>query len=470
MRNLVRTQDDEKIRKACFEALEKLSEECADEYVELVNVRNEFAFALGFKDFYSYKIMIEERMTKEELFKLFDKIYDKTKYAFKDVRSVAESMPGLRKPWNFGYMLAGDFTKEEDPYFQFDNALMNWGRSFSALGIDFKGGTLQLDLLDRPGKYPNGFCHWPKLVQFKNGKRMPGQSNFTANTVYGQVGEGSIGEHTLFHEGGHAADRLNSQMQDVCLNTEYPPASTAWAETQSMFADTMRNSIEWRMRYAKNSSGAYYPWDLFERKVKKLRVISPLAMMGILFVCNFERKIYEAKKLTKSKVIKIAKQSFKKYNDLSQDSLVALYIPHIYSFESACSYHGYGLAELALFQWREYFYKKYGYIVDNPKVGREMAKLWAIGASKNYQEFVKLATGKPISPNSFISEITSGVQGTLTRAKKRIKQMEKIPHFRGKVDLNATIRLLDGKKLIADNRKGFEDMSEKYKLWLHKKK
>ena len=46
---------------------------------------------------------------------------------------------------------------------------------------------------------------------------------------------------------------LNTDMKDVCLNHEYAPMSTAWAETQSMFLDNVYSSIEWRMRYAKHS-------------------------------------------------------------------------------------------------------------------------------------------------------------------------------------------------------------------------
>ena len=42
-----------------------------------------------------------------------------------------------------------------------EKALENWGRSFSKLGIDYQGATMTLDLLDRKGKYSNGFCHWP---------------------------------------------------------------------------------------------------------------------------------------------------------------------------------------------------------------------------------------------------------------------------------------------------------------------
>lgn len=468
MRNMMRTHDDEKIRRACFDAIEKLSLISVDEYVQLVGLRNKFAKTLGFEDFYAYKTMTEEGMTKQEVFDIFDEIYEKTKYAFEDIRKLEKTkMSGLRKPWNFGYMLTGDFTKEEDPYYQFDEAVLSWGRSFAALGIDFQGGTLQLDLLDRPGKYPNGFCHYPGVVEFKNGKRIPGQSNFTANTVYGQVGAGSIGAHTLFHEGGHAADRLNCQTKDVCINTEYPPSSTGWAETQSMFIDTMWSSIEWRMRYAKNLSGQYYPFDLFERKVRKLNLLSPLGMMGIMDVMNFEREIYEAKDLDSKKVVAIAKRVNKKYSDLSKDSVIMLYVPHIYSFESSCSYHAYGLAELSLMQWREYFYKKYGYIVDNKNVGKELTRMWSLGSSRTYKEFVKLATGKSISAKPFIREATQSANAKIKQAKERLKRMDCVPKFSGKVDLNARVRLLHGKQVIADNKKSFEDMAERYKLWLH---
>lgn len=38
-----------------------------------------------------------------------------------------------------------------------------WGRTFAALGINYKGSVMTLDLCDRQGKYSNGFCHWPQV-------------------------------------------------------------------------------------------------------------------------------------------------------------------------------------------------------------------------------------------------------------------------------------------------------------------
>lgn len=466
MNSIISTHSDEKIRRACFVALEELAKNNANDLVTLIELKNKYARALGYSDFYAYKVMIEENMTKEELFSIFDTIFEKTKYAFDDIRTMEKTVPGIRKPWNRAFLLSGNFTKETDKYFPFEEALMRWGQSFMNLGISYQGGTLQLDLLDREGKYENGFCHWPDLVYFDGKKRIPGSANFTCNVVYGQVGSSHRGYNTLFHEGGHAAHLLNTEETEACVNTEYPPASTAWDETQSMFLDTMLSSIEWSTRYAYSNEGEAYPFELYEREVRRLHPLAPLRMNGITSVMTFERALYEEKDLTKEKVLSIAKRVFKKYTDSSAESYRLLSIPHIYSWESSCSYQGYGLAEIALFQWREYFYKKYGYIIDNPAVGKEMKAVWKYGSAKTFPECVKLATGKKLSPDSYLKQVTMSAEAKIKQAKARIKRMETVKTKRKPVDLKATIRLVHGKKVIATNKKNFEDMARTYAKWL----
>ena len=468
IRTLVATHEDENVRKACFEAEEELATSLLPEYLEMVQLRNQYARGLGYEDFYAYKVEREDGMTKKELFALFDDIYEKTKYAFADIRALATKTPGLRKPWNFSYLMSGDFTKEEDPYFQFDDALLSWGRSFAALGIDYRGGKLQLDLLDRKGKWNNGFCHWPDLVHYENGKRVSGSSNFTCNVVAGQVGSGVMGAATLFHEGGHAAHFLNAEDRDVALNHEYAPMSAAWAETQSMFLETLFSSVEWRTRYAKNAQGEAYPFSLYERKERKLAPLRPLSLNQIIFVSDFEREIYEAKNLTAEKVKTIARRKFKKYFDLDGDSLRALNVPHIYSWESSGSYHGYGLATLALSQWRAYFYKKYGYIVDNPNVGKEMMKVWKLGARFTFREYVVMATGKKLSAKAYLDVATIPLARRLKQSKKRIARLSQVPRTKRAVRLNADIHMVSGKKHIADNGQSFEKMAEEYGAWVRK--
>jgi oligoendopeptidase F len=466
MRAMMSTNPDEKIRKACFDAGEKLAHEYLNEYLQIIQLRNQFAKTLGYDDFYDYKVRHEDGMTKDELFGLFDNVYQKTKYAFIDIRKLEKTMPGLRKPWNFNYMMAGDFIREADPYFQFENALIYWGQSFAALGIDFQGGSMQLDLLDRKGKFNNGFCHWPDVVHYEKGKRISGTSNFTCNVVPGQVGSGTTGMATLFHEGGHAAHFMNTSEREIILNQESEPMSTAWAEVHSMFLEAIFSSVEWRTRYAQDAQGNTYPFDLFERRTRKLHPLRPTRMHSIIFVANLERELYETKNLTTDRILKIVKKNFRKYFDQSVDSLFVLNIVHIYDFHSSASYHGYGLAELAVYQWRDYFYKKYGYIVDNPNIGKEMQQVWKFGSRFTYKEFVKMMTGKKISADAYLRDTTLPVEKILKQSQEKIKKLESVKRFTKPVNLNTRISMVHGKTEIANNKKSFEHMAEQYKKWL----
>jgi hypothetical protein len=230
----------------------------------------------------------------------------------------------------------------------------------------------------------------------------------------------------------------------------------------------MFGSIEWRTRYAKDKNGNLYPFELFVRKAKQLRVMSPLSLDHIMMVSEFEKRIYEEQNLTCEKVVEVAKEVCRKYLDYSEDSLSILSVPHIYDWESSAYYHSYGLAILALSQWRQYFYDKYGYIVDNPDVGREMTEIWKLGSAKLFPEFVRMATGKTLSADAFIEDATMDIGAYLARAEERRDRMKSVPEFTGPVELNANIRMVHGKEVIADNSVSFEDMAEKYQEWLHK--
>lgn len=462
MSSMLSTNPDEKIRKAIFDALQKLPHDTVHLFAKLISKRNEFARVLGYENFYAYKAKIDENMTLTELFSVFEKIYDKTHYVYDEIRALENKTPGITKPWNFSYMMTGDFTKEEDPYFNINEALTRWGATFSALGADLAGGTLVLDLLDRKGKYNNGFCHWPKTVSYVKNKRIAGTSQISCNIVLGQVGEGySEGHVTLFHEGGHAVHYLNSVQKDVILNHEYPPSSVSWAETQSGFMDTILSSIEWSTRYAN------YPFELFEKKKRQLHFLAPLSVLSINSVMELERRLYEEKNISPESIIKIAYEVNRKFSGLSETTLSLLNVPHIYSWESSAYYHGYGLAKLQVCQLRDYFYKKYGYIVDNPNIGKELKKVWKLAASRPSNEFIKMITGKKISADAYIKTVTAPIEQVLKDAKEKIKRLEKVKRYTKPIDLKGTVVIVDGKRKIADSKKGFEIMAEKFKKWLN---
>jgi hypothetical protein len=466
MMSMIGTYPDEAVRKACFEAREKFALACLPEYVTLVALRNEFAQLLGYDDFYDYKLRHIDNMSKAELFGIFDQIAAAAKSDLTAIREKEKSLPGLRKPWNFLYLTSGSFTTEEDQYHPFIAAVPRWLRSFQQMGIDFAGGVLQLDLVERKGKYNNGFCHWPSLVRYEGKKRLPGSANFTCNVVPGQVGSGELAYKTLFHEGGHAAHFLNVTQRDICLNHEYAPRTAAWAETQSMFIDTIFSSYEWKSRYAENLSGEIYPLDLVVRKAKATELLQTRDIMSIVFLAMFERQVYELKKPTAEKIVQVAKRVYREVFDQSVDSLRALNTPHIYSWDSACAYHGYGLARVALYQWRDYFYQKYGAIVDNKAIGREMKTAWSWGSRYDFKTAVQKVTGQKLSPKALIKHVTQSPEAKIREAKKYagVPIVAKISSKK----LDVTISLVHGNKVIADSTQGIDTMVATYARWYQK--
>lgn len=90
--------------------------------------------------------------------------------------------------------------------------------------------------------------------------------------------------------------------------------------------------------------------------------------MGIAAMVAFERLVYLEENLTAEKVKQFAATISAEYFDYTEPFHFVLLPVHLYSWESACAYHGYGLASLAVAQWRKYWYEKDGYIVDNPHI------------------------------------------------------------------------------------------------------
>ncbi len=296
MKLKIATEKDENLRKSCFEWMKKTAWSFVAEYIELVKLRNKYARGVGYKNFYEYKAHIEENMSSDEIFKIFDKLSTELKKTFKKITPLEQENPTLRKPRNFAYHMAGDFIKQEDPFYDLGSILLSWGQSFTALNINYQWANMNLDLLERKWKHNNGFCHMPTPVHFKWSKRVSGQSNFTCNAILWQIGAGNITWKTLFHEGGHAAHFSNMEQAYIILNTEYTPTSTARAEVQSMFLDTMYNSIERKMRYLKNKQGQRYPFELHEKKVNKLHKISGNSMLSIACIVKFEEIVYNLEK------------------------------------------------------------------------------------------------------------------------------------------------------------------------------
>ncbi len=467
------TNRDETARKSSHDALRELEHwVLANGFLGIVAKRNELARSLGFEDYFDYKVRQNERMSPSQLFAILDDFEARTRGTHQAAldRLVTQKGPSAIEPHNLRFHMAGDVTREMDPYLPFAKSLERWVESFRRLGITFRGALMQLDLFERKGKYQNGFCHGPVPAFWDaDGRWNTPQINFTSEGKPDQIGSGVRALGTLFHEGGHAAHFANVTQNAPCFSQEYPPTSMACAETQSMFCDNLLNDADWLKRYARTLDGRTIPDDLIRKQLTTIQPFRAYEERMILMVPYFEQALYRLPDVerTPENVLALARACEQRILGVpSPRPLVS--IPHLLNQESAASFHGYLLAEMAVFQTRAFFLRTQGYLTDNPAIGPLLAKhYWAPGNSVSHHETLASLTGEAFTGkyladecNLSVEEAWANAQACMADASRR-GEPRKAPE-----SLEAHIRIVHGTELIADNTVSDADMFARFERWI----
>jgi len=459
LRTTMTTAEDEATRKAAYQGLRSIGPAVAEQFVKVVKMRNRLAKEIGYEDYYDYKVTQAEGFSKATLFGDFmGPLEERSRPLMKAARrSLAESKgEAALEAWNQSQALAGDVTRKQDPFFPFEDALSAWARSFAALGIKYRGATMNLDLLDREGKYSNGFCHWPQCAYVDTeGAFVPSQTNFTSLATPGAVGSGFTALTTLMHEGGHAAHFANIVQPSPFFSQERAPTSVAYAETQSMFLDSLCDDAAWVGRYARDSEGRPMPWDLFEAGLRAKSPYKVLTLRAMLAVPFFEKALYETPEaeLTPDYVMRLADEvETRIQGGLGPRPLLS--VPHLLSDEASCYYHGYVLAEMAVHQTRKHFLREYGNIVDNSSIGPDLTKAyWEPGNGEAFLNLVAGLTGSPLSSDAWIAELQEDLEARIAREREEYAAATAagpaIPVETETVDLAMRIRLVHGDTIVS---------------------
>jgi len=481
LRTKMRTSADEATRKAAWEGLRSIGPFVLGAGLcDMVKLRNAMARKLGYEDFYDYKVKQAEGFGKATLFGILDTLKDGSDALLAKARAAlaADKGAGALEPWNTGFLMAGDVEAALDPYFPFEKSLEAWGRCFARLGIDYQGATMVLDLLERKGKYSNGFCHWPQPAWRKpDGSWQPSATNFTSLADPASVGSGKTALTTLMHEAGHAAHFANIDMPSPLFSQERAPTSVAYAENQSMFLDSLVSDSAWRAKYAKSRAGEPLPWALHEAELRATHPYGVFALRAMLAVPYFEKALYELPddEVTPAAVAALADRVEAEV----QGGLAArplLSVPHIISDEASCYYHGYVLAEMSVHQTRAHFLRGGNAIVDNKAVGASLTEAyWRPGNSKPFLGLVEGLTGAPLTGAAWIASLEEDLEAKVGAEKTdydaAIAAAAAAAPATGpaeEVRLNMRVVVKDGDELIADSEAdgGFLAVCAKFEAYV----
>jgi hypothetical protein len=471
---VLRTNEDEATRRAAHAGMAEIEPHILESgFLEILRARNAVGRMLGYADYYDYKVSRNEGFGKKRLFEMLDELERRTREPAKRAIETLKKEKGeaADQAHNFGFFTSGSLTAKLDPYFGFESALGRWGRSFMNLGIRYHGATLTLDLISRAGKYENGFMHGPFPGFVDKGKYRPSRINFTSLGTPGQIGAGFVALQTLFHEGGHAAHFSNIFMPAPCFSQEFAPTSVAYAETQSMFCDSLTLDADWRFRYAKDARGSDMPRALIDEAITRKQRFAANGVRMMLVVPYVERMLYELadSELDAATILKRTREIERDLLFLSASPRPTLSIPHLISGESSAYYHGYVLAEMAVEQTRSFFMSRDGFLLDNPRIGPDLAEhYWKPGNSKTFLSLVESLTGKPLSPDALVHECSRDVGEALADTDKALSREKEIPRSTKPIELDARIALIHGDEVVATNGKGepFEQLERTFADWL----
>ena len=140
--------------------------------------------------------------------------------------------------------------------------------------------------------------------------------------------------------------------------------SVAYAENQSMVLDSLCGDAAWLARYARDADDKPMPFEVVEKALRDSKPYAVLALRGMIAVPYFEKALYELpdEEVTPARVMALADEvEAKVQGGLSPRPLLS--VPHLLSDEASCYYHGYVLAEMAVWQTRKHFKDKYGYLL-----------------------------------------------------------------------------------------------------------
>ncbi|MCP3700038.1 MAG: M3 family oligoendopeptidase [Aliivibrio sp.] len=470
--SVVRTSSDESTRQSAHQAFLGLEQWLLQNgFIELIKLRNKFARSQGFDTFFDYSVTKKEKMSADELFAILDDFEIRTR----DCNQASLNQLAADKgndsllAHNFVFSFAGDVMRELDPYVPFSKSLRRWVESFGRLNIEFSGAELTLDLLDRKGKYPNGFCHGP-IPSFYDGKGewVAAKVNFTSNAKPDQIGSGYDGMNTLFHEGGHAAHFSNVKMNAPCFSQEFAPTSMAYAETQSMFCDSLLEDADWLKQYALDADGNSVPDSIIKAMIDSKQPFRAYQERSILVVPYFERALYQLtdEELTPENITTLARATEKNILGLACSPRPLMAIPHLVSDEAACAYHGYLLAHMAVYQTRAYFTEKFGYLTDNPKIGPLLAKhYWNTGNSVSHNESIIALTGEGFNAKYLADKCNLSVEDTWKSEQEKIAELASRTQTEV-APLNASITIIDGAKTLASNTDSNEKMCDEFEAYI----
>ena len=406
LRQLLQDSNDEAERRAAWEASKQIGVQVAGTLLELVRLRNSAARDLGFGNFYSMMLTLDE-LDEEELFALLEDLERGTSPRFEAYKRELDGRLARRfgvataslRPWH----LRDPFFQDAPPsgvnldqYFQGRSLEDLTARFFETVGLDIRDLLARADLYEKPGKSQHAFC-----LQVDRDADIRVLCNLRPNEQW---------MSTMLHEFGHAAyDKYVDRSLPYLLRG---PAHTLTTEATAMLFGRLSKNAAWLERHAG------VPRD-------EARAAAAACARGIrdqllvqtrwcLVMCHMERALYRDPEQDLDtlwwdlveRLQLVRRPDGRRAPDWA--SKIHFSVAPVY-------YHNYMLGEIMASQLQRHLLDHVGdgadpwpAYVSSPAVGEYLIRaLFRRGKSVDWREAIRGATGSPLDVSAFVAELAA---------------------------------------------------------------
>ena len=385
---IIQTETDPQIRQKAYEATIKGGDLIADDMVEFVKRRNEFAKSKGYDNFFEYKLKEDFNVDVKLLDKLIAEVYsgakDKIKAIQQKTTKELKEIFGIEKLEGHHYGLLMDSNPEKSVNKILENTNIEeiCKNAYRGMGYNIdeliKNGNLTLDLYPRKGKNTHGFAFCIT----------PGEDA----RILANLRNDSRSIDTLNHELGHCVYDLGISKDLPFVDRE--PSSPAFTEAIAM----MMGDLPKKENILKN----IIPPEILVKFKNSLKEDESNFISKCLLIIDFEREFYKNPEQNPGKLWSDLRRKYRGQDTVPNNEWAT--IPHYLSHPAY--YQNYFRASLMKAQIYNHLHSVLGNITENPKTAQYLIdNIFSKGAYVEEYELIKQLTGKDFSASDYIKTL-----------------------------------------------------------------
>jgi peptidyl-dipeptidase A len=403
LRQILRTSNDTALRRRAWEASKQIGAEVAEDLLELVRLRNQAARDLGFGNYYTMMLELDE-LDETELFAVLDDLERGTRPLFERYRRELDqglsrrfgTPPGELMPWHYGdpfFQEAPAAEYDLDPWFRSLALPELTERFFGAVGFDVRELMERADLFEKPGKSQHAFC-----LSVDRGRDIRVLCNVQPNEFW---------MSTLLHEFGHAVyDQTIDPALPYLLRT---PAHTLTTEASAMLFGRLSKNAAWLRRWAGMDEAEARRADRAIGRAIRAQLL--VMTRWCLVMCHMERAVYRDPAQDLSSLWWDLVERFQLLRR-PPDRRAPDWASKIHFSVAPVYYHNYMLGEIMASQLEGHLMnevlgggpeaaRRY---VAAPELGSDLEqRLYRPGKSVDWREAIRRSTGRPLGAAAFVA-------------------------------------------------------------------